>query len=46
MNILMAVLLISENIVDIQNVITVLVIISIIFDAFTWFSKNTSRISR
>jgi hypothetical protein len=34
----------SQNIVDIKNVITVLVIISVILNPFAWLGENAARV--
>lgn len=46
MAILMICFLTSENIVDIQNIVAVIIVITIVFDAFTWFRKHAARIPR
>lgn len=46
MVILMIGFLTSENIIDIEDIVAVIIIIPIVFDAFTWFRKHAAGISR
>ena len=42
---LMSVIFVSEDVVDIKNIITILIIIAVVFDSFTRFCEHTPRVS-
>lgn len=44
-DLLMAVVFVSENIVNVKDVIAVLVIVPVVLRAFAWFGENPSGIS-
>ena len=42
----MAIILVSKYVVYIENIIAILVVIAVIFNAFAGFSEHSARISR
>lgn len=41
----MAVVLVTKYVIDIQNIITILVVVAVILGAFAWFREYSPRIS-
>ena len=41
----MAVIFVTQYIINIQNIVTILVVVAVILGAFAWFRKYAARVS-